>query len=111
MFNRYSKSPTYKPSSCELSKVRTCVPSTSGMSEITARPPIADNPSAVPSPISFLLLKSITLLAYSFDARSVCQLLSCTTILVKELCSKIKLILFFAFVYYLCEKYYKLITV
>ena len=30
----YSKSPTYEPSSCELSKMQTCVPSMSGMSEI-----------------------------------------------------------------------------
>ena len=32
----YSKSPTYEPSSCELSKIRTCVPSMSRVSEIAA---------------------------------------------------------------------------
>ena len=51
---QYSKSPTYEPSSCELSKMRTCIPSTSGVSEIAACPssPIADDPSALPSPTS-----------------------------------------------------------
>ena len=51
----YSKSSTYEPSSCELSKIWTCVPSTSGMSETAACPPsspIADDPSALPSPTS-----------------------------------------------------------
>ena len=50
----YSKSPTYEPSSCELSKMRTCVPLMSGVSEIAAclPSPIADDPSALPSPTS-----------------------------------------------------------
>ena len=50
----YSRSPTYEPSSCKFSKMRTCVPSTSGVSEIAACPPspIADDPSALPSPTS-----------------------------------------------------------
>ena len=41
------------------------------------------------------------------------QLLYCTTILFKVLYHKIKNVLFFVFVfmYYLCEKYYKPITV
>ena len=53
-FLEYSKFPIYKPSSCELSKMRvpTCVPSTPGVCEIASRPPspIADDPSALPSP-------------------------------------------------------------
>jgi len=46
-----SKSPTYEPSSCELSKVQMCIPSTSGMSETVAcpPPPIADDPLTLPS--------------------------------------------------------------
>ena len=50
----YSKSPTYEPSSCKLSKMWTCIPPSSDMSEIVACPPspIADDPSALPSPDS-----------------------------------------------------------
>ena len=46
-----SKSPIYKPSSQELSKMQTCVPSVTNMNEIAACPPspIADDPSALPS--------------------------------------------------------------
>ena len=33
---RYSKSPTYKPPSCKLSKMWVCIPSTSGMRETAA---------------------------------------------------------------------------
>ena len=41
-------------SSCELSKMRMCIPSTLGMSEIAACPAssIAEDPSALPSPTS-----------------------------------------------------------
>ena len=48
----YSKSPTYEPSSCKDSKMQMCVPSMPGMSEIAAcsLSPIADDPSALPSP-------------------------------------------------------------
>ena len=47
----YSKSPTYKPSSCELSEMRLCIPSMPGVSEIAACLPfpVTDNPSALPS--------------------------------------------------------------
>ena len=50
----YRKSPTYKPSSCELSKVQTCGPSTSDMSDTPAGPasPVTDGPSALPPPSS-----------------------------------------------------------
>ena len=67
------KSPTYKPSSCELLKMWTSkepepVPSASGVSESAACPlsPMADYPSA-PSP-TCSLLQSVTLLACSLDA-------------------------------------------
>lgn len=47
---------TYKPSNCRLSKMQTHISSTSGVSEIVACPPfpVADEPSSVPSPTSFL---------------------------------------------------------
>lgn len=67
---RYSQSPTYRPSSCELSKVRICFPSASGVGETAARPPsaVADAPSALPSPL-LALLPSVTLLSCSCHAR------------------------------------------
>ena len=51
---RYSKSPPYEPSCCTVSKMGRCVPSTSGTYETAAGPlsPIADDASALPSPIS-----------------------------------------------------------
>ena len=51
---RYSKSPPYEPSCCTVSKMGRCVPSTSGTYEMAAGPlsPIADDASALPSPIS-----------------------------------------------------------
>ena len=47
-------SPTYEPSNYEFTKMRTCVPSMSGVNEIAACPPspTAEEPSALPSPIS-----------------------------------------------------------
>ena len=49
---KYRKFPTYQSSSCKLSKMRKCIPSTSGVSEIAADPlsPLADDPSAPSSP-------------------------------------------------------------
>ena len=46
------KSLRYKPSSYELSKVQTCGPSVSGVSDAAAGPasPVADDPLALPSP-------------------------------------------------------------
>ena len=51
---RYNKSPRYEPSSCTLWKMQRCVPSTSGINDMAACPPspIADDPSALPSPAS-----------------------------------------------------------
>ena len=70
------------------------------------------------STISHLLslLQSVTLLAFSLDASPVCWLTYFTTVLSKVLYCKIKNISFifcvcFFFMYYLCEKYYKPITV
>ena len=53
---RYMKYPAYKPSNCKLSKMWTCVPSTSGLTEVAtcSSSPIADDPSALPSPPSSL---------------------------------------------------------
>ena len=50
----YSKSPTYKPSSFELPKTQSHLPSTSSLSEIVACPqsPTADELSLLPSPTS-----------------------------------------------------------
>ena len=52
--SRISKSPTYKSSSCELLKMETCIPWTSGMSEMAAGPPphISRDPTALISPAS-----------------------------------------------------------
>ena len=52
----YTKSPTYQPSSCLLSKMGMCVPLKSGVSEIAACPPshFADNPAVLPSLTSTL---------------------------------------------------------
>ena len=44
--------------------MQTCVPSMSGMSEIPAYPPIADDPSALPSPISSLSSSSSCLFTW-----------------------------------------------
>ena len=67
------KSPTYKPLSCELLKMRTSkepepVPSTSGVSESAACPPspVADDPSALSPTCS--LLQSVALSACSINA-------------------------------------------
>ena len=51
---KYSKSPIYEPSSCELSKILMCLPSMPGVSEIATCLPssFTDNPSALPSPTS-----------------------------------------------------------
>ena len=57
----FRRSPTYEPSSCEPSKVQTCVPSTSGMSDTEACPPsllllailqIYHHPPPLPPPVS-----------------------------------------------------------
>ena len=47
---KYQKT-TYEPWSLDLSKMRTCIPSVLGVSEIAACPPspVADGPSALPS--------------------------------------------------------------
>ena len=84
---KYSKSPTYESSSCKLSKMWTCVPSTSGMGEIAAcsPSPIADNPSALPSPTSSPSSSQLLFLpVYSMSA-PVCQLLYCSIVLSKVL--------------------------
>ena len=87
------------------------VPSTSGMNEIVACPvlPIADNPSALPSPISSTPFSS------SSSLFTRCQFLfasHCTVLLyLSRYCTVSLKLLFFLLMYYLCEKYYKLITV
>ena len=98
----YNKSSTYKPSSCELSKMWTCVPSTSGMSEIVAfcLSPVADH---LPHPLSPPVSNSCCLFTW-------CQHLyaSYCSVLFKALYCTIKnALLFLFYMYYLCEKYYK----
>ena len=67
------------------------------------------------STISHLLslLQSVALLAYWPDATLYMpvQIWYCTSVLFKVLYCMIKSILFFVFMYYFCEKYYKPITV
>ena len=112
----YSKSPTCKPSSCELLKMWTCVPSTSDMSDIAACPPlpVADEilqlyhlPPSFPPPVSS-----------SSSLFTQCQPLyaSCSTTLLYfsryyTIRSKIFSLSFVFVMYYLCEKYHKPITV
>ena len=54
---KYSKPPTQEPSSCKPSKMQTCIPSVSAVSEVAACPPspVADDASALPSPPLFPL--------------------------------------------------------
>ena len=94
------------------------VPSTSGVSEIAACPPspTADDPSALPSPTSSPSSSQELFLPFHLMPAPVCQLLYCTTVLFQVLCCKIKNVSFIFcvclfFMYYLCEKYYKPITV
>ena len=118
--DHYSRSPTYEPSSCELSKMRTYV----RLSNHVRREWNCSLHSvsycwrSFSSTISHLLslLQSVTLLSCSLDASPVCQLLYCTTVLFKVLYCTIRFKLFslffvFFLMYCLCEKYYKPITV
>ena len=77
---KYSKSPTYESLSCKLSKMWMYIPSVSSMSEIAAflLSLVADNPSALPSPIS-----SPPLVSNSFCLFTQCLLLyaSCCSVL------------------------------
>ena len=87
----------------ESSKEPEPVPSTSGMSEIAACPPspIADNPSARPSPTSSPSSSQQLFLPVHSMPAPVCQLLYCTTVLFKVLYCNIKNI-FLIFVCFLC---------
>ena len=107
-----SKSPTDESSSCELSKMRMCIPSTSGVSETVAcpPPPVSDRPSAMLSPTSSPL-RSVTLPVCSLDASPCKPAVVLYYWTFKVLCCKIKNVSFvfhacLIFVYYLCEKYY-----
>ena len=109
----YTKSPTFEPSSCEFSKIQVCVPSVSDVSEIAACPPspIVDNPLSLLSPTSS---PSPVIKSCPFNR---CQHLcaSCCTVLMyfsRLYTVRFKMFsLFFVFMYYLCEKYYKPMTV
>ena len=100
----------------ELSKEPERVPSTSGVSETAACPSsvVADNPSALPALTSFPSCSQQLFLPVHSMPAPVCQVLNCTTVLFKVLDCKNKKGLFlhlFIFMYYLCEKYYKPITI
>jgi len=81
------------------------VPSVSDMSEIAAcfPSPVANDPSALLSP-TFLFPP----VSNSSCLFTLYQLLYCTTVLFKVLQCKIKNVYFLFFMYYLCEKFYKL---
>ena len=66
-YPHYSKSSTYEPS-CELSKRRTCVPSTSGVSKIAALCLLLLRILQLYHLHLLALLQSVTLLACSLDA-------------------------------------------
>ena len=69
----YNKPPTCEPSGCKLSM--------SGLSENAACPPspIADDPSALPSPTASPSSSQQLFLPLHLTLASVCQLLYCTT--------------------------------
>ena len=79
----YSKSPTYESSSCELSKMGMCIPSTLGMSEIASCPlsPLADNPSVLclPPPLP----PPVSNLSCLFTQRQPLDTSCCITVLIK----------------------------
>ena len=123
----YSKSPTYEPSSCKLSKMRMCVCMLKSLKAVHVSGVHCHGlhplQVAVQLALRLLLLMtlqlyhlpppfpppSVTLLACSLDASPWCQLLHCTTVLFEVLYCKMKNVYFF--MSYLCEKYYKSITV
>ena len=98
--NVYSKSPTYRPPRCKLSKMHKCVPSAPGVSDPAAGPRLPSLtilrlhhlPPALPPPV---------ILACSGMPAPMCQLLCWTTVLFKILSCEIKHI-FFIFVCVLC---------
>ena len=105
----------------ESSKEPEPVPSTSGVREMAACPPslivtIVDDPSALPSPTSSPSSSQQLFLPVHSMPAPVCQPSYCTTVLFKVLYCKMKNVFFIFcvclfFMYYLCEKYYKPITV
>ena len=101
----YSRSITCEPSCCELSEMQTCNTATSGLSEIAACPlsPVADSPSALPSPTSSPSSSQQLFLPVHSMPAPVCQLLCCTTVLLKVLYCRIKNVFFiFRFIGFLC---------
>ena len=93
-----------------------CVSSASGMSETAACPqsPSADGRSALPPPSPLPSSSQYLFLPVHLMPAPVCQSYCTTTVLFKVLYCKIKNVAFIfcaCFVYYLCEKYYKPITV
>ena len=111
----YCESPTYEPSSCELSKMQMCVHMSSHVSPIMQLAlcllllmilQLYHLPPPLPSPLinsSFLFTRYQSLYA------------SCCTVLFRVLYCEIKNVVFIFcicfFMYCLCEKYYKLIIV
>ena len=113
--SEYSMSPTYEPLNFELPKISTCVPSVSGVTDIAACPPslTADDPSALPSPTSYPSPVHNSSCLFT-RWQPLCA--SCWTILLyfSRYCTvRLKMfpLFFVLFIYYLCEKYYKPITV
>ncbi|XP_057576166.1 alpha/beta hydrolase domain-containing protein 17C isoform X3 [Hippopotamus amphibius kiboko] len=90
---------------CELSKMRTSVPSPSGVSDTAACPlsPIAGNPSALPPPTSSPSSSQYLFLPVHSMPAPVCQLLYCTTVLFKGLYCQIKNVLLIFYVCFVCS--------
>ena len=88
----YSKSPTYELSSWKLWKMWMCIPSGSGVSEIAAGPlsPVADNPSALPSPTFSPSSSQQHFLPVHSTPAPGWQLLRCTPVLFKVLYCKLR---------------------
>ena len=97
----------------ESSKEPEPVPSMSGMSKIAAcfPSPIADDPSALPFPISSPYSSQQLFLPVPSMPAPVYQLLYFMIVLFKVLYWRLKMFIFVFFMYYFYEKYYKLIIV
>ena len=92
------------------------MPLMSGIGNIAVCPPspIADDLSVLPSLTSFPFSSQKLFWPVHWMSASLCYLLDCATVLFKALCCKIKYVFFIFlclfFMYHLCEKHYKPVT-